>query len=85
MLQRDVGLTNLGSRVLEISSLARIIRPLIGEAEMKTAIKSLVGLYAAVGIVTLLIQLYWRLFRSHGMRAELRQGRGLVGNLADLL
>ena len=25
------------------------------------------------------------MFRSHGMRAELRQGRGLVGNLADLL
>src|ERR1035437_4622924 len=24
-------------------------------------------------------------FRNHGMRAELRQGRGLVGNLADLL
>jgi hypothetical protein len=46
--------------VLFISRFARIICLLIGEAEMKTAIKSLVGLYAAVGIVTLLIQLYWR-------------------------
>jgi len=27
---------------------------------MKTAIKPLIGLYAVIGIITLLIQLYWR-------------------------
>ena len=40
----------------------RIIRRQIGEAGMKTPVKSVIGLYAAVGLITLLIQLfYWRL------------------------
>jgi hypothetical protein len=30
------------------------------EDELKTAIKSLLGVYSALGIITLLIQLYWR-------------------------
>ena len=55
---------------------------------MKSPIKSLFGLYVVIGIITsghpALLALR-SVFRSHGVRTELRQGRGLVGNLADLL
>jgi hypothetical protein len=78
-VQRNEGVANLGSRVLEISSLARIIRHLVGEPEMKTAIKSLVGVYAAVGIITLLIQLYWRYpVCSEAMGCGLSFAKGVV-------
>jgi hypothetical protein len=51
----------------------------MGEAEMKTAIKSLVGLYAAVGIITLLIQLYWRYpVCSEAMGCGLSFAKGVV-------
>jgi hypothetical protein len=39
---------------------ARIITLLIGEAKMKLIMKWLLGLYAVVGIITMIFQVYYR-------------------------
>jgi hypothetical protein len=73
---------------LEILGSPRMITLPIGEAEMKSAMKMAVRrVRCGWNFDTshaILLSLSG-LFRSHGMRAELRQGRGLVGDLAGLL
>jgi hypothetical protein len=65
--------------VLEILGDALTIILLIGEDEMKSTIKSLFGVYVIVGIITLVMQFYYRYPSCAGaMECGLSYGKGVV-------
>jgi hypothetical protein len=75
-------------RVFEILSLTRILPLLIGggsnEIGHQIAVRRVCSCWNYHPAHPALLALP-SMFRSHGMRAELRQGRGLVGNMAGVL